>query len=294
MVHPIEHHYIGLHSYQRGSYALLSDDENVRRAAFFVHGFWGNPDDTWMNFQWMIDSYTNRFPGWKYTDAYFLNYPSFGTSIDDATEALLTFVKSFCQGFPDELLEVERVLRAGALPLPPQRLLLPSRKYDSIFLIGHSEGAVLIRRAIVLELKRSKDVAEQILHAKLFLFAPAILGFTPAGWLGSALTIGQIARVVEPFLRLSPSYVEMKEGKCLNALKADTEKMQSERKDLPCLRAHVLFGGNERVVARGEFYGDYPEPPEPGKDHTEICKPRPNYARPLDFVRIAGEKVTHG
>jgi hypothetical protein len=282
----VEHHSVGLHAYQRGAYALLSDHDSVNNAAFFVHGFWGDPDDTWMNFHWMIDSYSNRFSGWRQTDAYFLNYSSFSSSIDDASEGLLKLIKSFMLGFPDELLQVEKVLGTSLPPLPSLQLLLPPRKYKNIFLIGHSEGAVLIRRAIVLELKRSNNIAEQLLNAKLFLFAPAILGFTPSGLLGSALTISHLSRVVEPFLRLSPSYVEMKEGNSLAALKADTEKLQSQRPDLSCLRAHILFGSDERVVARGEFHGDYPEPPEHGKNHIDICKPKHSYMRPLDLVVI--------
>jgi hypothetical protein len=283
----VEHHCQSLTKYQPGACVYLSDHASVTTAAFFVHGFLGDPYDTWMNFHWMIDTHSQEFAEWQTTDAYFLNYSSFTMSIDDASEALLAFVKQFSNGVPDELLRVDAAFPEIPGLLPPPQEVLPPRGYRNIVLIGHSEGAVLIRRAIVINFKRFADTASNLSNASLFLFAPAILGFTPSGFLGSGLSISQFRRMINPFLHFSPAYVELKTGNSLAVLRSDTETLQDEHPHCRCFRADVLFGSNEHVVARGEFLRDRPHVPVQGKNHMNVCKPTEDYREPIAFATVA-------
>lgn len=46
-------------------------------------------------------------------------------------------------------------------------------------------------------------------------------------------------------------------------------------------------GKKEEIVAVDDYVTDDVEDEEPDKNHTGVCKPRPDYERPLKFVRYA-------
>jgi hypothetical protein len=87
-------------------------------------------------------------------------------------------------------------------------------------------------------------------------------------------------------LRLSPAFVEMKEKTMLLNTRTNTNKYADEAPTYKALRARVLVGEKDVFVAHGEFTRDTVlHPPEPGQDHTSICKPRPGYPKPLPFAQ---------
>ncbi|HXX20941.1 MAG TPA: hypothetical protein VEJ46_16180 [Candidatus Acidoferrum sp.] len=280
MTADVEHHWVPLDRIKSGSYALISESAQSDTAVVFVHGFLGDASGTWLNFQEMIDSCRMTYPGWAMCDAFFFHYSSFRQSITDSAEELISFVRAVFPNPPGWIFSVPQPFRELRALLV---LRLRMRRYKRLVLVGHSEGAVVIRRAVVLEYKR-KNGGTPILDAKLALFAPAHLGFTPSGWVGACLATGRVEAIAMMILASSPSFVEMKDKAFLEQIRQDTNAFLQESPDLSGLRARVLFGRGERIVVRGEYTRDFPEMPEPNQDHVSICKPRTGYERPLRFV----------
>jgi hypothetical protein len=164
-----------------------------------------------------------------------------------------------------------------------QMLSLEYRKYKRLIFVGHSEGAVVVRRAMCIAFKRTSG-KHKALRANLSLFAPAHLGFTPSGWIGACLQVGRIDAIAAPFLNYSTAFVEMKDKTFLAQVQSDTRAFLMQKPKLNALKAYVLFGNKDRVVCRAEYVDDIPVPPEPHQDHTSICKPKLSYPRPLDFA----------
>lgn len=276
-----QHYLAHLDELASGAYGLISDNDNTDTAVIFVHGFLGDAEGTWLNFQEMIDSCQHRCPAWARCDAYFFSYRSFYDSISKSAEDLIDFLKMIYPKAPQSLCAgsslKSEILRSALT------MRLPQRRYKGLILVGHSEGALVIRRAVCVLYKRSSG-RDRALRAKLALFAPAHLGFAPSGWLGACLAIGRVAAVVMPFLKASPPFVDMTSRVLIDQIRSDTSAFLSTSPRLRALRAPVLFGDRERVVVSGEYTGDFPEPLEPGKDHVSVCKPKFDYQRPLNFV----------
>jgi hypothetical protein len=274
-----------------GSYAMLSDGPTVRTAVVLVHGFLGGTHDTWLHLQWMVDVHADKFPWWQNVDLFFFGYKSFRDSIDQSAFALLKFLDAFFPKPDPALCE----FRMPPLPmgLPQPSFTLPTRSYSKLVLVGHSEGAVVIRRAIIIRCKRRLFVSprrRKLLSAELALFAPAQAGFTPSGLIGTTYQIAKVGMFINPVLFKSTAFVEMKDGRVLQLIRTTTEQLAKHFK-FSGLRARVLFGENENVVGRpAEYYCDIPDDPEPSHDHRSICKPTPKYTRPLHF--IAGTQHT--
>lgn len=114
------------------AYAYISNDAEVDTAVIFVHGFKGNPTTTWEKFQSMIDSHGARFPEWNHADVFFFTYLDTIDSIDDSADGLRGFV--------------DTVFPSTSKPLAT--LLGFQREYRKLVLVGHSEGAVVIRAAV--------------------------------------------------------------------------------------------------------------------------------------------------
>ena len=212
------HHFVQLDD-QGGSYALISENRDTDVAVVFVHGFLGDAKGTWLNFQEMIDSCAQEFPKWTRSDAFFFAYQSFQDSITDSAETLLKTVDILFPDPPKSLFNV----KASIPHLAPSLIsfTLDHRVYNELVLIGHSEGAVIIRRAVCIAYK-TEGPDHKILNARLSLFAPAHFGFVPTGWIGACLAVGQIDAIVMPILRTSPSFCEMKERVLLDQIRTDT------------------------------------------------------------------------
>lgn len=132
------------------SCALLTDAEQAETAVVFVHGFLGDPIKTWMDFQTLIDTAPDEIANWRGCDLYFYAYRSVGDSIERNAQLLVEFLhhvfprpnsewfESLLDQHPDRIvLELDRVcLREVSAP------------YSSLVLVGHSEGGLILRRAI--------------------------------------------------------------------------------------------------------------------------------------------------
>jgi hypothetical protein len=276
----LEHHFTRLDDIKSGAYALISENHRTDTAVIFVHGFLGDTEGTWLNFQEMIDSYQTQYPRWMGCDVFFFPYHSVLDSISDSAESLLTFTETIFPQPPRSLFTIPVVLRHLARILA---LSLTKHTYKSLVFVGHSEGAIVIRRAICIAYKRTGG-KHRALKAKLALFAPAHLGFIATGWIGACLAVGRIAAIAMPILSSSPAFVEMKDKDLPRQVQKDTSSFLRRSPRLPALRARTVFGMNDHVVVRAEYTDDFPEEPEPNQDHVSICKPRTSYERPLEFA----------
>jgi hypothetical protein len=288
---------------QKGTYGLISDAVSVDTAVVFVHGFLGDAQGTWLNFQELICS--PRRPEhavWSRCDVFFFSYRSFRDDITESAEALLKFIRAIFPEPPDSIFKSPQTWR----PLPALLALTKDKPiYKQLVLVGHSEGGIVIRRAV--DIAYSKEISgetgthpeqpNQFLMARLALFAPAHKGVKLSGWIGACLSVGRVDAILMPFLNLSPAFVEMKQRGLLDEIEthimAYRSELMAEKKNLPSsLRAHVVFGSNDNVVQKGFIVGDCFHESENGKDHISICKPKDDYHRPVRFVlkRVEGEE----
>src|SRR5260370_15133055 len=138
-----------------GSVCLLSLAEEVDTAVVFVHGFLGDATSTWEHFPYLIDACAGEYPWWNNTDAFFYKYRgSHRIPIAVHSEEFLPFLAEIFP-FPNERLFIP-------LFAPLERLRPAGFRYRKLILVGHSEGAVVIRRALTSNYKLIRETRPEI------------------------------------------------------------------------------------------------------------------------------------
>jgi hypothetical protein len=264
-----------------GSYALVSDDPNTDTAVVFVHGFLGDAYGTWIDFQRMIDGHAKVPEDWNLADLFFVQYSSFRKSIANIALLILRLVPQIFPTPPTGLFRIDDPVQ-GVPETVIQSFLTP-HSYKKLFLVGHSEGGAVLRNTVVMAIQKN-ELQEELKNAEMNLFAPAHGGFQPTGWVGACLAVGRIDAIAMTVLNLSPAFVEMNKGKVLETTQDSTNTYAEQKPNFKPLRARVVFGENEHIVARLVFTYDNPVDDLPGEDHSSICKPRPDYPDPLKFA----------
>jgi hypothetical protein len=218
---------------------------------------------------------TGTFPWWRECDMFFYGYDSVSAQIWPNASDLLCFISHV---FPLPTWE-----RVGGTSKE-------RRSYKHLVLVGHSEGAVLIRAA-VLERIQSHDSSESacidpLLSACLCLFAPALYGALVTGWKGAVLKVPFLGDLVESCLNRSPAYQQLRaDSTILDGIRRDTEHLAERFPTVPALRARNLCARDDEFAAIGNLMTDYPTEYESGHTHTSVCKPSRSYLRPLAFVK---------
>ncbi len=302
-----------------GSYVLLARDPSTDTAVVFVHGFSGDPHSTWLEFPSLIDSCADEYPSWRTCDAYFYKYGGSRTiPIAVSSHRFVDFLRHI---FPKP--DAGQFL--AAIEAPKLEDLFASVRprggefrYKNLVLVGHSEGAVVIRRALVEEYKKIRDEGgvpvlrsfltyEETIAARdrvqrdfiqdfpLFdattvFFAPAHLGATVTGWAGvlvSLMRIGSVlAPVVDALKAYSASYHDLKSGSpFLNQLRIDTEKFALDFPQPQAFKAKSYFGEKDRIVCISEYASDAQSVLIRDKGHLSVCKPNRLYKEPLEHVK---------
>ena len=183
----------------------------------------------------------------------------------------------------------------------PRSKGMPERHYSKLLLVGHSQGAVVVRHAVISAVHERATMAatagsgspaigeytaDWLLSAQIRLFAPALAGGSPSGLLGFFLQFQLTSAVVQPYLASLPGYNDMQPSNLLfQQLRSDTTSAARTNIHIRALRARVLYGESDNVVHPGAYPDDFIEPTEPDRGHTDICKPTERYMRPLSFVR---------
>ncbi len=269
-------------SLKDGCFAMISDSPAPTRAVVFVHGWGGSPAATWYRFQELIDddSAPDVWMWWRDADLYFYGYESRRFSISEHAERFLRFLD---QIFP---------VRSSSLVQATDAML--EYCYRELYLVGHSLGAVVLREgildraAIAAAAARPSSESTALLEGRLRLFAPAMHGARPNGWLGLAYHLLREIREVKPWLEAaveSQTIVRQlhSESDKLKRLRDETEKLAGTTSH-PALVADVVYGEKEHIVERDKFRLDKIDLPVLGRDHRSICKPDEKYRDPLHFV----------
>jgi pimeloyl-ACP methyl ester carboxylesterase len=274
------HHRRDVDELARGAFAWVSDDSETNTAVVFVHGFFGDARGTWLNFPGMIDSHVTAESFWHTSDLFFLEYPSYDRHIADNADGLLRFLAHVFPNPPPSLFRprslaprskhlVELVLRWEQLQ---------PRVYQHLLLVGHSEGAVVIRQAMIDACQRTKG-KDTLLGAHLALFAPAHRGVLVTGWVRAVMEVAGAERLLE----LSPAFVEMKDEDFINGVERNTDALLAKH-GLPGLTARALFGCDEDLVRVQVYSNDVREECAPNEGHRSVCKPRGGYLTPFAFI----------
>src|ERR1035437_24883 len=134
-----------------GSFVLIAPTKQTTRAVVFVHGFGGDSCGTWSHFQMLIDE-LDEFRAWfSTTDLFFFQYKSVWERIDSSVDRVLRFLDAMVPRPEEEhfLVVLNPILSEETIEMVRLSALPASRVYEELILVGHSEGGVVIRKAIL-------------------------------------------------------------------------------------------------------------------------------------------------
>jgi hypothetical protein len=277
-----------------GSFALLTEEPEARRAVVFVHGFGGKPCGTWSQ----MPEYIAKDDGWKQTDAYFIGYNSTRDAVMLSATYLTSFIQAICPVPPMKLFRVDD-------RKSDKKWLVRSEPphYDSIDLVGHSLGGVVLRAAILKILKNgltasgSDDTSKLdpgsalACNAKMRLFAPAQGGARIAGLIGLAARAPVLRDIVDLFRGRSPSFQELSpEQQLLSVLRDNTNYYADRYPELTALRASIAWAHHDDIVTAISYRHDA-EITVRDTNHKTICKPWDKFPAPFYFLN-AGTLTT--
>jgi pimeloyl-ACP methyl ester carboxylesterase len=262
-------------------------------AIVFVHGFWGKPRSTWVDFVNLIE----KDEKWDNCDLFFYGHRS-NKQVRPLADKLLPF-----------LTELATRRESGVMTTP---FIAPSSTsttlfgttadfwntrgtspYKQIVLVGHSAGALIIRETLCLA-ARSPEGGEDskteltaidamLLQSHVRFFAPAHRGLLGAGLLGIAKSVPMIDLVPALILEWNPLYKNIEKQMVVDDIKSETERLWKEHK-YPALKALSVFGHNETIVNIGKYDHEDKEKTLDHQTHTSVCKPRPDFPFPVEFV----------
>lgn len=271
-----------------GSYAMLSTDMNTNTAVVFVHGFFGDPVTTWLDFPRMMDQWSGS-PWWDTCDAYFFRYGSIHNSTATTADDLANELRKI---FPRPAARFFRIAKRG-LPRDLEILFTAADiedvrpgpyQYEHLVLAGHSEGGFVLRR-LALQVLKDFGPQDALLQAKLRLFAPALFGAAPSGLPGFLYETFGLRTLARMFLGASVAYQELRSGSgILQSVREQTEKYGEDDASPVALRALVLWGKNDEILLQGEYEHDKRYKRLDGHNHSSICKPTTAFLTPLEFV----------
>ncbi len=262
------------------SQTMLSRDRAPRTAIVFVHGWGGSALATWEAFPSALRELREAADA----DVFFLDYPSTKTSVavcaGEARELLLDLLRA-----PGKNL-VNASLPDGTTPRSE------GWRYARIWLVAHSMGAVVVRRAL-LDLDRAALGAPEAESLRLLFFAPAHRGSSLPHLVASGLGLEWLpgaslaGRALVTYYR---SLADLEQGStALNLLLEDSKAARERRKAARAadadLRAIVLHARDDKVVVQDRFDDDIEERPIAYRNHRSASKPDESYRRPIDELR---------
>ncbi|WP_426536942.1 esterase/lipase family protein [Bradyrhizobium sp. McL0615] len=262
------------------SQVVLSRQKQPHDAILFIHGFGGDAGRTWENFPQVAAMSS----GASRADLFFLHYPSLTPQVPFCAAQLLSFLIDVTHD------PVSRIINPSLPNSAPKRA--KEMRYRRIFIVAHSMGAVISRRAIM-DLGQASDGFTDVEMRKftLLFFAPAHAGSSIPRLIASGFNlnfpcaelIGSLASVCFQSLRDlevgSPFLVKLAND-CRELREARTKR----HAPINHLRALVYHAQNDRVVSQNGFDQDPPFKPIMNKNHRSICKPNESYCEPIEAL----------
>jgi alpha-beta hydrolase superfamily lysophospholipase len=165
--------------------------------------------------------------------------------------------------------------------------------YDEVYLVGHSLGGLVIRRALAdvaqawnEERELDKDAPRpRLLDARVRLFSPASAGFQPKGRLALLKALGMWS-TVDLVLSQSAAYHDLQPGsQLLESTRKRTEALvKNDKVSFAALRAQIVWANPEHVVATERYDSDPVQASANDTTHLSVCKPHAQYRLPWIFV----------
>jgi len=249
------------------------------RLVVFVHGFAGGTVRSWRQFPDSGD--TNTW--WRASDLLFVGYDSLRENITGVAARIRRELPFFYPTPPARLGEIEGI-RVRPLEI---------HDYGELLLVGHSLGAVIIRRLLVDCAQHWRDALREnptepmpaILQARTRLFSPASAGFQPAnklgvlwaspGWLG----LNMLLRRSSAFSDLQPNSTILVETR-----RRTEEEVGTGDESADALRAFIAFANPDDVVITERYSTDHVESSIDLTTHRSVCKPNAAFDNPRRFV----------
>jgi len=287
------------------SYGLISEDPATAIAIVFVHGFWGDSYSTWQDTQILVDEFGQIFPLFTESDLFFLEYDAARNFIGPSADKLHHFVDRLFPNPPASLFseDVSAADWGSELHVGPVSIRTGPYVYNSLILVGHSLGAVVVRQMIldvatdfseacsIAPDKKQEFLAQRpVLLADLRLMSPAHLGFRPVGLLGAAFSLAPMAGLLRGLLSFYRSFTELDPNSALlQSLRRRTEEISRSFPGLPALCAKSLFAQYDDLVIMDRYDCDRRVQYVADRTHTTICKPLRMYLTPLEFIAEYGQ-----
>lgn len=251
----------------------MLSEKPEEKLLIFVHGFGGDPLNTWSKFH----DYLTADSDVKGTDLLFYHYDSkktqayvSGMLFDELLEKILiqpNFFASYLYNDEDQ----NRYKRPDTF------------KYKKIFIVAHSFGAIVTRKAMVFGNSKKRSWCK---ISKMMLFAPAHNGAK------AILPIQQMLSII-PFYIGYKRYktptlddVDLSSPNCkLAELKEETNKIQMTTAGDYTIAHSTVFSLRDNVVNNDSYLKDTAAVVEFYKDHGKVCKPSDDYRSPYEEVK---------
>lgn len=250
---------------------ILNKSDGINRAIVFIHGFTGDVYNTWQQFLPLINN-DSRFND---ADIFFYGYDSVGGQLGTLAQDFRFFLRCLANG-----VLTKRAFSLDACDAEPRHLM-----YKEIIVAAHSEGGPVTRQAIIYAANRKEPWVKR---CRLILFAPAHCGARIQGKVKKFLAAFPAGQFIIPWIEYYvPAETDLDPHKStfLPKLREDTEALAATSKEPTpnAFRARCVFGTKDLIVITDHFKYDTRSNQE-GQTHTSICKPKPDWLWPLDFI----------
>jgi pimeloyl-ACP methyl ester carboxylesterase len=267
-------HGIGYITGYPGSYVLAAPSLPPTSALIFVHGFGGDSVGTWQHAPEPVDvsPYDTLLAS---SDLFFYDYQCTRNKIEKSADRLNEFIT--------QILTHRSSVRTGRPP------------YQTVHLMGHSAGAVVIRQLMLELVKPSK----QSPFSHLLLDSnPVLFGSAHSGFQHSMAVMLILQRI--PFLDVAVAVWLLKRGSVYPDLQHDSKllsTLEEQTKDLwatakvPAFRPLLAWGKDEQVVNVLDYLRDIRIAYKAQRDHFSICKPKRQDADALQWITTAMKEI---
>ena len=264
-----------MYQYENHQMVFLEEGENTigyftlqpnpKNLIIFVHGFGGKSITTWGDFAIII----KNFSEFKETDVIFYGYNSKFLPAIGNSEKFYRYLKSFI----DPKKTIGNNKRGDTID-----------SYENILFVGHSLGAIIIRRTL---LDAKRDNKPWLNSSKIILYAPAHKGANIQRLIIEGLPellkfVGSLAKLICPAL----NDLEANSETIAQLIKDNEFYLQDVKNNTYTKAAHILASTKDKVVLKHRFCDDPNVESIDDKGHIKICKPILfDYLTPLTPVK---------